>query len=105
VPERGRPSTRLEDHGSLEKWRRAGLYVTMSKTQLFNVVFTGHVDHGKSSFIGQILADSGMITSKNLETIKKQSAAANAKFSYAYLIDRLMGAQKRKKQLIPPVVY
>lgn len=71
----------------------------MSNLGLSNIVFAGHVDHGKSSILGRLLIETGMITFKNMKNIKKQAAAANAKFSYAFLVDRLYGERKKEKTI------
>ena len=54
-----------------------------------NIVIVGHVDHGKSTIIGRLLADTGSLPDGKLEQIK-QLCRKNAKpFEYAFLLDAL----------------
>ena len=36
----------------------------------FNIVFIGHVDHGKSTAIGRLLYESGMFSEQELKKMK-----------------------------------
>jgi len=54
-----------------------------------NIVIVGHVDHGKSTVIGRLLADTGSLPEGKLEQVKL-SCERNAKpFEYAFLLDAL----------------
>jgi bifunctional enzyme CysN/CysC len=53
------------------------------------VVFVGHVDHGKSTIVGRLLADTGMVPEEKLARIKAACADAARPFEYAFLIDAL----------------
>ena len=54
-----------------------------------DIVFVGHVDHGKSTVIGRLLADTHTLPEGKLEQVR-QSCERNSKpFEYAYLIDAL----------------
>jgi bifunctional enzyme CysN/CysC len=54
-----------------------------------NVVIVGHVDHGKSTLIGRLLADTGSLPQGKLEQVK-ENCKRNAKpFEYAFLLDAL----------------
>ena len=58
-----------------------------------NIVIVGHVDHGKSTFIGRLLADTKSLPNGKLEQVKA-TCAANAKpFEYAFLLDALKDEQ------------
>ena len=58
-----------------------------------NVVIVGHVDHGKSTLIGRLLADTGTLPEGKLESVKA-SCERNAKpFEYAFLLDALKDEQ------------
>lgn len=60
-----------------------------------NLVIVGHVDHGKSSVIGRLLADTGSLPEGKLEQVKA-SCAKNAKpFEYAFLLDALKDEQSQ----------
>lgn len=58
-----------------------------------NIVVVGHVDHGKSTIVGRLLADTGTLPEGKLEQVR-QTCARNAKpFEYAFLIDALKAEQ------------
>ena len=54
-----------------------------------NIVIVGHVDHGKSSFIGRLLYDVGEIKNDKLIELKKASKKRGVDFEFAYLLDAL----------------
>ncbi len=54
-----------------------------------DIVFVGHVDHGKSTVIGRILADTGSLPEGKLDQIIKDCERRSQPFEYAYLIDAL----------------
>lgn len=58
-----------------------------------NVVVVGHVDHGKSTLIGRLMADTNSLPSGKLEQVKA-TCERNAKpFEYAFLLDALKDEQ------------
>ena len=58
-----------------------------------NVVIVGHVDHGKSTLIGRLLADTASLPEGKLEAVK-ENCKRNAKpFEYAFLLDALKDEQ------------
>jgi bifunctional enzyme CysN/CysC len=58
-----------------------------------NIVIVGHVDHGKSTVIGRLLADTGSLPQGKLEAVKL-TCERNAKpFEYAFLLDALKDEQ------------
>jgi len=60
-----------------------------------NIVIVGHVDHGKSTVIGRLLADTGSLPEGKLEQVKA-TCAKNAKpFEYAFLLDALKDEQSQ----------
>ena len=64
--------------------------VTQSNEQeKMDIVFVGHVDHGKSTVIGRILADTETLPHGKLEEIRKACERNSQPFEYAYLIDAL----------------
>ena len=61
--------------------------------EMISVVTAGHVDHGKSTVIGRLLADAGALPDGKLEQVR-QNCLANAKpFEYAFLLDALKAEQ------------
>src|SRR3989338_2455357 len=60
-----------------------------------NVVIVGHVDHGKSTLVGRLLADTGSLPKGKLEAVKA-ACERNAKpFEYAFLLDALKDEQSQ----------
>ena len=60
-----------------------------------NIVIVGHVDHGKSTVIGRLLADTGSLPEGKLEQVRA-TCAKNAKpFEYAFLLDALKDEQSQ----------
>ncbi|HEY5959532.1 MAG TPA: GTP-binding protein, partial [Polyangiaceae bacterium] len=58
-----------------------------------NIVIVGHVDHGKSTVIGRLLADTGALPEGKLDQVRR-TCAQNAKpFEYAFLLDALQDEQ------------
>ena len=54
-----------------------------------NVVFVGHVDHGKSTIVGRLLADTGSLPEGKLDQVRKDCERNSRPFEYAMLIDAL----------------
>ena len=53
------------------------------------IVIVGHVDHGKSTIIGRLLADTGSLPEGKLEQVKDLCARTSKPFEYAFLLDAL----------------
>ena len=62
------------------------------KTHL-SVVFVGHVDHGKSSVVGRLLADTHSLPEGKIEQIRERCKQTGSTFEYAFLIDALKDEQ------------
>lgn len=58
-----------------------------------NIVIVGHVDHGKSTVIGRLLADTDTLPKGKLEQVKAFCAANSRPFEYAFLLDALKDEQ------------
>ena len=54
-----------------------------------NIVIVGHVDHGKSTLIGRLLADTGTLPQGKLEQVKETCRRNSKPFEYAFLLDAL----------------
>ena len=66
-----------------------------TKIEQMNIVIVGHVDHGKSTFIGRLLADTGSLPEGKLDQVKA-TCKKNAKpFEYAFLLDALKDEQSQ----------
>ena len=60
-----------------------------------NVVIVGHVDHGKSTLIGRLLADTGSLPQGKLEAVKENCRRDSNPFEYAFLLDALKDEQSQ----------
>jgi bifunctional enzyme CysN/CysC len=54
-----------------------------------SIVVVGHVDHGKSTVVGRLLADTGVLPQGKLEQVQETCRRNGRPFEYAYLIDAL----------------
>jgi len=60
-----------------------------------NVVIVGHVDHGKSTLVGRLLADTGSLPEGKLEAVKENCKRNARPFEYAFLLDALKDEQSQ----------
>jgi bifunctional enzyme CysN/CysC len=60
-----------------------------------NIVLVGHVDHGKSTLIGRLLADTDSLPQGKLEQIKELCRRNSKPFEYAFLLDALKDEQSQ----------
>ncbi len=61
-----------------------------------NVVFVGHVDHGKSTAIGRLFYDSGGVSEQEMKKFKEETAKyGKAGFEFAYVMDNLKEERER----------
>jgi len=71
------------------------MIVETQQREQMNVVIVGHVDHGKSTLIGRLLADTKSLPEGKLEAVK-QNCKRNARpFEYAFLLDALKDEQSQ----------
>lgn len=61
--------------------------------QRMNLVVVGHVDHGKSTVVGRLLADTNSLPEGKIEQVQAKCDAAGKRFEYAFLLDALMDEQ------------
>src|SRR5687767_5027316 len=64
-----------------------------SGRQQLNIVIVGHVDHGKSTVVGRLLADTGSLPQGKLEAVRKECLRTAKPFEYAFLLDALSDEQ------------
>lgn len=60
-----------------------------------NIVIVGHVDHGKSTIIGRLLADTNSLPEGKLEQVKEKCRRNSKPFEYAFLLDALKDEQEQ----------
>jgi bifunctional enzyme CysN/CysC len=58
-----------------------------------NIVVVGHVDHGKSTVLGRLLADTHSLPEGKLEQVRAQCELNSKPFEYAFLLDALKDEQ------------
>lgn len=62
----------------------------------YNIVFIGHVDHGKSTMVGHLMFDSGSLPQSEYEKLKKEAELrGKGSFAFAYLMDNLKEERER----------
>jgi len=61
----------------------------MSEKKEMNIVIAGHVDHGKSTVIGRLLADTGSLPDGKLASVRELCRRTAKPFEYAFLLDAL----------------
>ncbi len=69
--------------------------ITNHQSQFFQVVFVGHVDHGKSTLLGRIYADTDSLPEGQLEKVRAVCAQQGKAFEYAFLFDAFLEEQEQ----------
>jgi bifunctional enzyme CysN/CysC len=64
-----------------------------SRQERMNIVIGGHVDHGKSTIVGRLLADTHSLPEGKLEQVKAHCERTARPFEYAFLLDALKDEQ------------
>lgn len=65
----------------------------ISNKEQLSFVIVGHVDHGKSTVVGRLLADTNSLPEGKLEAIRANCARNSKPFEYAFLLDALKDEQ------------
>lgn len=60
-----------------------------------SIVIVGHVDHGKSTIIGRLLADTNSLPLGKLEQVREKCRRNSKPFEYAFLLDALKDEQEQ----------
>lgn len=71
----------------------AAAAVGVSERETFNVVIVGHVDHGKSTVVGRLLADTEALPVGKLDAVRRECERTGKPFEYAFLLDALSDEQ------------
>jgi len=72
-----------------------GTKVTVAARERMDVVIVGHVDHGKSTVIGRLLADTGSLPQGKIEQVRLNCERNAKPFEYAFLLDALKDEQSQ----------
>ncbi len=61
-----------------------------------NMIFIGHVDHGKSTTVGRILFDTGAVSEAEMRKLKEEAAKVGKQtFEFAFVMDQLKEERER----------
>ena len=61
-----------------------------------NIVFVGHVDHGKSTCVGQLVFQSGIIPEQEMKKLRDEAEKQGKPgFEFAYIMDRIKEERER----------
>ena len=67
-----------------------------AKKPNINVVFVGHVDHGKSTTIGRLMYDAGIIPEQELQKLKEEAQkVGKVGFEFAFVMDKFKEERER----------
>lgn len=68
----------------------------MAEKGLVNVVFIGHVDHGKSTLVGRLLYDGGALSEQEYRKLEEEAKEkGKGTFAFAYAMDNLKEERER----------
>ncbi len=68
----------------------------MAEKPHINLIFIGHVDHGKSTLVGRFLYDTGALPENEYRKIKEEAEArGKGSFAFAYVMDNLKEERER----------
>ncbi len=68
----------------------------MTEKPHMNLIFIGHVDHGKSTTVGRLLYETGAITDRDMARYKEEAAKVNKPtFEFAFVMDTLKEERER----------
>jgi len=60
-----------------------------------NIVIVGHVDHGKSTLLGRLFADTGSLPEGKLDKVRSICRQQGKEFEYAFLFDTFLEEQEQ----------
>lgn len=66
---------------------------SVESREQMNIVIVGHVDHGKSTLVGRLLADTHSLPQGKLDKVKRECERTGKPFEYAFLLDALEDEQ------------
>ena len=68
---------------------------TNKPSENLNIVIVGHVDHGKSTLLGRLYADTGSLPDGKLEKVQAICRQQGKEFEYAFLFDAFLEEQEQ----------
>ena len=68
---------------------------TQKPSESLNIVIVGHVDHGKSTLLGRLYADTGSLPDGKLEKVQAICRQQGKEFEYAFLFDAFLEEQEQ----------
>lgn len=69
--------------------------VVASATEHLSIAIVGHVDHGKSTLLGRLYADTGSLPDGKLEKVQAICRQQGKEFEYAFLFDAFLEEQEQ----------
>ncbi|MCK4615006.1 MAG: 50S ribosome-binding GTPase, partial [Thermoplasmata archaeon] len=68
----------------------------MAEKERINLIFIGHVDHGKSTCIGQLMFLAGAIPEQQMKKLKEEAEKqGKAGFEFAFVMDKIKEERER----------
>ena len=68
----------------------------MAEKEHMNLIFIGHVDHGKSTTVGRVLYDTGALSEQELKKLKEEAVkVGKVTFEFAFAMDKLKEERER----------
>jgi len=67
----------------------------LKPSESLNIVIVGHVDHGKSTLLGRLYADTGSLPDGKLEKVQAICRQQGKEFEYAFLFDAFLEEQEQ----------
>ena len=68
----------------------------MAEKEHMNLIFIGHVDHGKSTTVGRVLYDTGALSEQELKKLKEEAEkVGKVTFEFAFAMDKLKEERER----------
>ncbi|MBI4399922.1 translation elongation factor EF-1 subunit alpha [Candidatus Micrarchaeota archaeon] len=68
----------------------------MAEKEHLNLIFIGHVDHGKSTTVGRLLYDTGALSEQDLRKLKEEAEkVGKPTFEFAFAMDQLKEERER----------
>src|SRR3989338_235323 len=97
APKTPLPNHKLYKHRLYRERNKPRRGITMAKTKPhINLVFIGHVDHGKSTTVGRLFFDSGNVDEQTMRKLKQRAEELGKKgFEFAFVMDNLKEEQER----------